>query len=104
MPDFDKDDEAKAAVDTPRYCYNDHKAYWRDGVYVRARGEIPVKHVSGSTVYLCGRCYYEWLDRRGLSVMAQLRRDPDSIPAQLAAQAAQIQGETGDVSNDPTTN
>lgn len=72
--------------DLKHYCANDHTEYWRDGIRVRARGEVPVHHVNGSTVYLCGRCYFAWLDHRGLSVDAQLLRDPESIPARLDAQ------------------
>jgi hypothetical protein len=87
MPDFDKDEASAAAAKLPVYCHTDGcQTYWRDGIYARSRGEIPVHHVSGSTVYLCGRCYYAWLDRRGLSVDAQLMRDPESIPSQTAAQ------------------
>lgn len=74
------------APDTSRYCAFNHKEYWRDGIYVRARGDIPVRCADGSTVYVCGRCYYERLDTCGLSVRAQLLRDPESIPAQAAAQ------------------
>jgi hypothetical protein len=82
MPSFDADEvpASKASPEKP-YCINDHREYWRDGIYVRARGEIPVNRPDGSKVYLCGRCYYEWLDKRGLSVNAQLLRDPESIPA-----------------------
>lgn len=73
-----------AAPDQARYCAFDHKEFWRDGIYVRARGHIPVHRADGSTVYVCGRCYYDHLDKCGLSVQAQLLRDPESIPAQWA--------------------
>jgi hypothetical protein len=72
------------AAEGMRYCANDHKEYWRDGIYVRARGEKELKAMDGQTVYVCDACYLKHLDRIGRSVWAQLLRDPESIPAQQA--------------------
>ncbi len=68
----------------PIYCsVPGCERYIGKGQYARSYADICFTKPDGTRVELCGWHYLKGIDACGVSVDAQLRRDPDSIPSQL---------------------
>lgn len=71
----------------PVYCMVPGcERYVGHGEYARSFADVCFTNRAGFRIELCDRHYCDGLDKTRNSVMAQLLRDPDSIPSRVLAQ------------------
>ncbi|MET3654708.1 hypothetical protein [Dyella japonica] len=82
---YDHEDAHRACAG-PVYCsVPGCRTHVGGGRYVRSVADLQFTTHHGQRITLCGRHYLDGLDTCGHSVMAQLRRDADSLVAHFEA-------------------